>query len=315
MRAVVLAYSDVGTVGLQVLLELGVEVPAVFTHADDANEEIRFRSVAALATAHGVPVFTDERLDTPPWLTRLRGWAPEFLFSFYYRRMLPSAVLETASRGALNLHGSLLPRYRGRCPTNWVLIHGERETGVTLHYMVAKPDAGDIVAQRRVPIADDDTALTLYRKQAAAAEVLLRDIVPRLDAGTAPRLPNDVAAGSYFGGRTPADGAIDWSADARTIFNLVRAVTHPYPGAFAAWRGRPLFVWQARVGGGDAAPPRAGEAHPCPGAVVAVDGEAIVVQTGGGTLRLTSVQWGAEAEMSGGAWARAQGVTKGTVLA
>lgn len=304
MRAVVLAYSDVGYLGLQVLLELGAEIPAVFTHADDPHEEIWFRSVAELAARHDIPVHTDVRLDAPEWLERLRGWAPEFLFSFYYRRMLATAVLETATRGALNLHGSLLPRYRGRSPTNWVLVNGERETGVTLHYMVAKPDAGDIVAQRRVPIGDDDTALTLYRKQAAAAEALLRETLPQLAAGTAPRLPNDVTAGSYFGGRTPADGRIDWAAPARTIYNLVRAVTHPWPGAFAHFEARPLFVWWAQPAAEVAGDGAAGE-------VVATDAEGLTVRTGSGALRLLRVQSPGEDEMDAAAWARAHGVTKG----
>jgi methionyl-tRNA formyltransferase len=308
MRAVVLAYSDVGYLGLQVLLELGAEIPAVFTHADDPHEEIWFRSVAELATKHGVPVYTDVGLDSAEWLARLRAWAPEFLFSFYYRRMLATAVLETATRGALNLHGSLLPRYRGRSPTNWVLVNGERETGVTLHYMVAKPDAGDIVAQRRVPICDDDTALTLYRKQAAAAEAMLREALPQLAAGTAPRLPNDLAAGSYFGGRKPADGRIDWAAAAQTTYNLVRAVTHPWPGAFAHYQNQPVLVWWAQPAADSAA-------VGLPGEVIAVDDTAVTVQTGNGALRLLRLQSQGEDESDASAWARAHGVTKGTRLA
>jgi methionyl-tRNA formyltransferase len=308
MRAVVLAYSDVGYLGLQVLLDLGAEIPAVFTHADDPHEEIWFRSVAELATRHSVPVYTDVVLDSAEWLARLRGWAPEFLFSFYYRRMLATSVLETATRGALNLHGSLLPKYRGRSPTNWVLVNGEPETGVTLHYMVAKPDAGDIVAQRRVPISDDDTALTLYRKQAAAAEALLRETLPQLAAGTAPRQPNDLAAGSYFGGRKPADGRIDWAAPAQMTYNLVRAVTHPWPGAFATFEERPLFVWWAQ-------PAAASADGSLPGEVVAIDDAALTVQTGSGVLRLLRLQSQGEDEMDAPAWARAHGVTKGTRLA
>src|SRR4029453_9201907 len=155
MRSVVFAYSDVGYVCLELLLEIGADIAAVFTHADDPNERIWFRSVRNLAEHRGIPVFTTEHFDAAA-IDRLRRWAPDFLFSFYYRRMLPTAVLETARRGAFNLHGSLLPRYRGRCPVNWVLINDERETGVTLHHMVAKPDAGDIVEQRRVQITDDD---------------------------------------------------------------------------------------------------------------------------------------------------------------
>jgi UDP-4-amino-4-deoxy-L-arabinose formyltransferase/UDP-glucuronic acid dehydrogenase (UDP-4-keto-hexauronic acid decarboxylating) len=313
MRAIVFAYSELGCVALRALLDLGVEVAAVFTHADSPSEAIWFESVARLAAAHDLPVFTEETLDSPEWLARLRAWRPDFLFSFYYRRLLPTAVLDTAARGALNLHGSLLPKYRGRCPTNWVLIHGERETGVTLHYMVARADAGDIVAQRRVPIDDDDTALTLYRKQCRATDALLRDVIPQLRDGRAPRRPNDIAQGSYYGGRTPADGRIDWTADARTIFNLVRAVTHPYPGAFTHWQERLLFVWAARP-----SPPDGAAEHPAtqtaPGSVVAVETDALVVQAGQGSVRLLTVQTSDEAEMSGGAWAHAHAVTKGMRL-
>jgi methionyl-tRNA formyltransferase len=307
MRSVVFAYSDLGYGCLATLLELGGEVAAVLTHADDPREQRWFRSVHDLAVARGLPVFTEERLDTPEWLDRLRSWAPDFLFSFYYRRLLPTAVLEVARRGALNLHGSLLPKYRGRAPTNWVLVHGESETGVTLHYMVAKPDAGDIVAQRRVPIAEEDTALTLYRKQTAAAEALLREVYPQLCAGTAPRRPMDLAAGSYFGGRTAADGRIDWQRSARQIYNLVRAVTHPYPGAFGHWRGRPLYVWAAAVASPTGGPP------PQPGTVVGAD-EGLLVQTGAGRLRVLRVQAAGGDEVPGLEWARRDGVTEGMIL-
>jgi methionyl-tRNA formyltransferase len=306
MRSVVFAYQDVGYVCLEVLLALGADVVAVFTHDDDPAEHIWFRSVRGLAERHALPVFAPERLDSNEWLARLRGWDPDFIFSFYYRRLLPAAVLGTARRGAFNLHGSLLPKYRGRCPVNWVLIHGEPETGVTLHHMVAKPDAGDIVAQRRVPIADDDTAHTLYAKLTTEAAALLRETYPLLVAGTAPRLVQDRARASYFGGRTPADGLIDWAQSARRIYNLVRAVTHPYPGAFTHWHGRPLLIWQARVEGGE------GGERP-PGTVVGID-DALVVQAGAGRLRALRVQLAGEEEVDGGAWARRHGVAEGMPL-
>ena len=305
MRSIVCANSEFGVVCLSTLLELGADIDAVFTHPDDPGDAGWFRSVHALASERGLPVFTDDRLDTPEWLGRLREWAPDFLFSFYYRRLLPQVVLEVATRGAFNIHGSLLPRYRGRCPTNWVLVNGEDETGVTLHHMVARADAGDIVAQRRVPIAGDDTAITLYRKQTAAAGAMLREAYPKLCDGTARRRPMDVAAGSYFGGRGPADGRIEWRRGARHLYNLVRAVTHPYPGAFAEWRGAPLLVWWAQVdsGGGSATP----------GTVVGVD-DGVRVQTGSGTLRLLRVQAAGGDEQPAGDWARGAGVVEGTRL-
>ncbi len=305
MRCVVFAYQDVGYVCLDVLLRLGADIAAVVTHEDSPGEQIWFRSVRELAERNGLPVFAPERV-TADWLDRLRAWDPDFIFSFYYRRMLPKAVLDTARRGALNLHGSLLPKYRGRCPVNWVLIHGEHETGVTLHYMVEKPDAGDIVAQRRVAIADDDTALTLYGKLTVAAAELMRATYPQLVAGTAPRIAQDHAHASYFGGRTPSDGAIDWTQSARQIYNLVRAVTHPYPGAFAQWHGQPLWVWQAE------ADDRDGSAA-SPGTVIGVD-KSLLVQAGSGRLGVRRVQLAGAEECDAIAWARQHGVREGMRL-
>ena len=307
MRSVVFAYHDIGYVALQELLRAGADVAAVITHDDDPREEIWFRSVRQLAARHGCPVFAPDSVNTPEWIARVRAWQPDFLFSFYYRKLLAKAVLAIPTRGALNLHGSLLPKYRGRCPVNWVLIHDERETGVTLHYMEEKPDRGDIVAQRAVPIVDADTAHTLYAKLTEAAAALLRETYPRLCAGTAPRIPQDHARASYFGGRRPADGRIDWSQPARTIFNLVRAVTHPYPGAFGEWDGRTLYVWDAAP-----APPGPDRGVP-PGTVTAVHPE-LRVQAGRGELQLRRVQLESDAELSGPAWAERHSIREGARL-
>jgi methionyl-tRNA formyltransferase len=307
MRAVVFAYHEIGYVCLQELLRARCDVAAVITHDDDPREEIWFRSVRTLAETQALPVFAPEDVNTPMWFERLRGWQPDFLFSFYYRRLLAAEVLAIPRLGALNLHGSLLPKYRGRCPVNWVLIHGERETGVTLHYMEAKPDRGDIVAQRAVPITDDDTARTLFAKLTPAAAALVRDTFPLLCAGTAPRIPQAHGQASYFGARRPEDGRIDWSQGARPLFNLVRAVTHPYPGAFTAWRGRTLYVWDSRPA------PAPGAAAP-PGTIVAVHPE-LHVQTGDGVLRVLRLQLAGEAERSGAEWAAHHAIREGERLA
>jgi methionyl-tRNA formyltransferase len=283
MRSVVLAYQDIGWVCLDELLALGADVPLVVTHADDPSERRWFRSVAERARAAGLSVVTPASVNDPAVAARIAGLEPDFLFSFYFRQLIAPEILALARRGALNLHGSLLPRYRGRCPVNWVLIHGERETGVTLHYMEVKPDRGDIVAQRAVPIANDDTALTLNRKLGEAARLLVRKTWPELVAGTAPRVPQDHARASYFGGRRPEDGRIAWERSARAVYDLVRAVTAPYPGAFTTWRRQRLFVWWARTTEG----PRAG----APGEVLEVrPGAGVVVATGAGALLLERVQ-------------------------
>jgi methionyl-tRNA formyltransferase len=229
-KAVVFGYHDVGVRCLGTLLEAGVDVPLVVTHRDDASERIFFASVAALARHKGIPTVLDP--EPQELLERVRAPAPDFIFSFYYRRMLPPEVLATAKRGAYNMHGSLLPKYRGRAPVNWAVLHGETETGATLHEMVAKPDAGRIVDQERVAIGPDDTAAQVFVRVTHAAETVMRRSIGPLVAGTARLRPNDLAKGSYYGGRKPEDGRIDWTKSAREIHNLVRAMAPPYPGAF-----------------------------------------------------------------------------------
>jgi len=231
-RAVVFAYHNVGVRCLKVLLAHGVDVALVVTHQDNPNETIWFDSVAATAADYGLPVITPDDPNRPAVLAQLEDCKPDFLFSFYYRLMLNPALLAAATRGAYNMHGSLLPKYRGRVPVNWAVLRGERETGATLHRMVEKPDAGEIVSQQTVPILPDDTAHDVFGKVTLAAEMTLDRVLPALIAGTARHVMPDLKAGNYCGGRKAEDGRIDWTKSAQEIHNLVRAVAPPYPGAF-----------------------------------------------------------------------------------
>ncbi|TWO82276.1 formyltransferase [Denitratisoma oestradiolicum] len=231
-RAVVFAYHNVGARCLRVLLAHGVDVALVVTHQDSPTENIWFERAADVAKEYGIPVAMPEDPNTPEFIARLQALAPDFLFSFYYRLMLKPALLALPIRGGYNMHGSLLPKYRGRVPVNWAVLHGERETGATLHRMVEKPDAGEIVAQQAVPILPDDTAGDVFHKVTLAAEMALDRVLPDLLAGSAPHVMPDLATGSYFGGRKPEDGQIDWSQPAAAVHNLIRAVAPPYPGAF-----------------------------------------------------------------------------------
>jgi methionyl-tRNA formyltransferase len=242
---VVFAYQEVGYVCLEELLEQDAEVVGLVTHADAPGENVWWRSVADLARRHGIPVFVPENVNAPEFVQTLRELRPDLIFSFYFRDLLSDEILAIPPHGGLNLHGSLLPHYRGRAPVNWVLVNGEHETGVTLHYMVRRADAGDIVAQRRVAIAFEDTAATLYEKIVAAARVTLREVWPLLRDGRAPRYPQDISHGSYYGRRRPEDGQLDWSWPAIRCYHLVRAVTHPFPGAFTHLDGRKLWIWWA----------------------------------------------------------------------
>ncbi len=240
--AVVFAYHDVGCRCLGALLEAGVDVQLVLTHRDNPAETIWFASVGELARSRGLAVETPDDPNDPAFVARVAALAPDFLFSFYYRQMLSPALLATARRGAFNLHGSLLPKYRGRVPVNWAVIRGERETGATLHEMVEKPDAGRIAGQEAVPIGENDTAADVFARVTDAAGRVLARALPGLVEGTLPLLPQNLKSGSYFGGRKPADGRIDWTRTAREIHDLVRGVAPPYPGAFTDLDGEPARV-------------------------------------------------------------------------
>ena len=268
---------------MRVLLAHGIHVPLVVTHADDPRENIWFERVADVAAKNELPAIAPSDPNADDVFARIAASAPDFLFSFYYRSMLKPALLALPRRGALNMHGSLLPKYRGRAPVNWAVLHGERHTGATLHYMTDKPDAGDIIAQQAVPILPDDTAADVLRKVAVAAEIALDAALPALIAGTGPRFVQDLAQGSYFGGRTPEDGRIDWSRSAQQIHDLVRAVAPPYPGAITTIAGAPARILTTRVI--DNSSIAAGEP------VLQVgDGRIIVRCGGGGTLAVCALE-------------------------
>jgi methionyl-tRNA formyltransferase len=277
----VFGYHDVGYECLDVLIQRGERLVGVITHRDDPDENIWFRSVAALARQHGVPVHAPDTVNTPEWIERIRTWQPEIIFSFYYRNMLRQDILDIPPLGAFNMHGSLLPRYRGRAPINWAILRGEQHTGATLHYMVKRADAGDIVDQEPVPIGPDETAKDVFIKVAAATRRVLERSLDAIKRGYPPRTPQDDARATYFGGRKPEDGRIDWKGSAVDVFNLIRALTHPYPGAFTALDGRLLRIWWARPS--TAAKPGA------PGEIVST--APLCVATGNGTLQLIRVQW------------------------
>ncbi|MFQ0830317.1 bifunctional UDP-4-amino-4-deoxy-L-arabinose formyltransferase/UDP-glucuronic acid oxidase ArnA [Serratia fonticola] len=247
MKAIVFAYHDIGCAGLKALTEAGYDVQAVFTHTDDPGENNFFSSVARQGAELELPVYAPEDVNHPLWVERIRELQPDIIFSFYYRNMLSDEILALAPKGGFNLHGSLLPRYRGRAPINWALVNGETETGATLHKMVKRPDAGDIVGQHKVAISQQDTALTLHKKVLEAAQVVLKEQLPKLKDGTASLTEQNEADASYFGRRTAADGEIQWQKSAHEINNLVRAVTEPYPGAFSYLGQRKVIVWRARV--------------------------------------------------------------------
>lgn len=288
MKLIVCAYHNVGYRCIEELLNKGAEISLIFTHEDSPNEQIWFSSVRELAEANNIPYLTSS-INESENIKRVNQLRPDFLFSFYYRNMIKPEILEIPAKGALNLHGSYLPKYRGRVPVNWVVINGETETGATLHYMVEKPDAGDIVDQEKVAIDFTDTAHDVFGKVSEAAVTVIRRAWPRLLTGTADRIPMNLKSGSYFGGRKPEDGRIDWNRSAVQIYNLIRGVTHPYPGAFTEHNGRKIMIWSAW--------PVEGFAEP--GMVASID--PLLVGTGEGLLKICDMTLEGEprAELAG----------------
>lgn len=280
MKAIVFAYHDIGCAGLKALKEAGYEISAVFTHTDEPGENHFYGSVARVAAEMALPVYAPDNVNHPLWVDRIKALKPDVIFSFYYRNMLSQDILDIAPRGSWNLHGSLLPKYRGRAPVNWALVHGETQTGVTLHQMTRKADAGDIAGQLAVEISSVDTALTLHSKIRDAAVALLGQQLPLIKNGDVKTTAQDESQATYFGRRTAADGLIDWSKPASTVHNLVRAVTEPYPGAFSYLGDRKITVWRSRIIVEDKSGSRPGTVLSAKPLVIACGENALEIVTG-----------------------------------
>ena len=282
MKAVVFAYHNMGLAGLEALARHGYDIAAVFTHEDDPGENCWFGSVKNWAEQKNIPVYTTEEINSPEWIAKIAAINPDIIFSFYYRKMIGREILDLPRVGAFNLHGSYLPYYRGRCPVNWVIINGEKKTGVTLHYMIEKPDAGELSGKKPVVIDISDTAKTLYDKLCEAAKELLDEVLPLIKKGQIPRQKQDLKEGSYYGGRRPEDGRIDWKKSADEIYNLIRAVTEPYPGAFALLdNDEKIIIWWAE--------PVVSEEAVIPGKLIITDKE-VLVQTGKNAIKLLDIE-------------------------
>jgi methionyl-tRNA formyltransferase len=286
-RILFFGYSEVGYECLDLLLARGDNVVALITHEDNPNEKIWFKTPAVAARAKGIPVFTPDNVNTPEWRERLAALQPDLILSVYYRHMIGTKILGMPRLGAFNLHGSLLPKYRGRAPINWAVLHGEPRIGMTLHRMVKAPDAGAVVDQEGVAIGPRDTAEQAFRKVLPCARTVIARQIDALLAGTAQETPQDESQATYFGGRKPEDGRIAWTQTCTVIFNLIRAVTDPYPGAFTDVGDARLMVWWAEP---DTPMTRALYAESNrPGEILSV--APLVVAASDGALELTKVEW------------------------
>lgn len=250
MRCIVFAYSQLGYDCLRYIIEeTAYPVIAVVTHEHNPNEHIWFDSVKNLAIQHNIDVLTPTTLKEEATQSKINAYQADVIFSFYYRNMIPESILNSPPLGAYNMHGSLLPKYRGRCPVNWAILHGESETGVTLHHMVKAADAGDIVDQESTPISLNDTAGSVMNRMNSLAITVLKRSLSLIATQTAPRTVQDVSQKSYFGGRSAQDGEINWVKSAISIHNLIRALqpSPQYPPAFGLINGKTKNIIESHV--------------------------------------------------------------------
>ncbi|EPJ9670870.1 TPA: bifunctional UDP-4-amino-4-deoxy-L-arabinose formyltransferase/UDP-glucuronic acid oxidase ArnA [Citrobacter freundii] len=304
MKAVVFAYHDMGCLGVQAVLDAGYDIAAIFTHADNPGENAFFGSVSRLAADAGIPVYAPDDVNHPIWAERISQLAPDVIFSFYYRHLLSDAILALAPAGAFNLHGSLLPKYRGRAPLNWVLVNGESETGVTLHRMVKRADAGAIVAQQRVAISSDDTAFTLHHKLCQTARRVLEQALPAIERKETHDVQQNESEATYFGRRTPEDSFLTWNRPATTLHNMVRAVAAPWPGAFSYSGTQKFTIWSSRV--------HAQSQTAQPGTVISVS--PLLIACSEGALEVVTGQAGNGITVQGAQLAQILGLVAGSRL-
>jgi methionyl-tRNA formyltransferase len=263
-RIVFVGCVEEGRRSLETLLDMRADVVGVFTLRPDLAAAV---SGAVpwkdLASKYGIPLHYVRNINDADPVATMRALAPDLVFCVGWTQLLRHEILQLPRLGCVGFHASALPRYRGRAPVNWAIINGEKETGNTMMLLDEGVDTGDILAQRRFPIKDDDTCATIYEQVARSEDEMIREVLPRIREGRMPRAPQDHALASVMPRRRPADGVIDWSRTTRQLHDWVRALTHPYPGAFTVVAGARVFVWKAQPwrpgpGGTAAVAPRPG---------------------------------------------------------
>jgi methionyl-tRNA formyltransferase len=305
MRSVFVGTVEISWHCLRTLFEMGEEILAIFTMPDQRAPLISaYRGFDDLGQRHGVPVYKTGDINSHQSISIMRSLEPEIIYVIGWPRLVKRAILDLPSKGCVGIHSSLLPKYRGGAPVNWGLINGETEWGISLLYLDDGPDTGDIIAQERFPITLEDNCKTVYNKATEASIRVLKQFVPLLTQGAAPRKPQDDAQATLYPQRKPHQGEIDWNQTALQVYNWVRALTHPYPGAFTFLPdGRRLFVWQAEIPPHNNSTPVTPQ-NPKPGTLLTIlPGRGIAVQVLKGQLVMEQLQVEGSGEQAADIWA------------
>jgi methionyl-tRNA formyltransferase len=289
MRIVFIGTVDFSYFCLAEVIKNGGNVVGVF---NQKHEHARFNSdwtdLEPLAAAAGIPLHRFTKIKDPATITQVRTLRPDVIFAWGLSQLIPEELLSIPQQGCIGVHPALLPRNRGRHPIIWALVEGLTESGLTFFYMDEGADSGDILWQRPFAITLDDDAGTLYAKLKLLAAEAIAEFLPQLRNGTALRIPQDHSKATYWRKRGEIDGIVLWNASSMHVHNLVRALTHPYPGAHTLLNGRKVTIWRSRLV--DAMPP---EFVPeLPGSILGLSSQSMLVRSGDGFLEIT--EWETE---------------------
>ncbi|WP_110932276.1 methionyl-tRNA formyltransferase [Paenibacillus bouchesdurhonensis] len=313
MNIVFMGTPQFAVPSLESLLREGYNVVGVVTQPDRPQGRKRILTptpVKEAALKHGIPVLQPQRMRAPEAIEELAALSPDLIVTAAYGQILPKAVLDLPKHGCLNVHGSLLPKYRGGAPIQRSIINGEKETGITLMYMAEGLDTGDMIAKSVVPIEDEDTAGTMFEKLSLAGARLLLEQLPLILEGRAERIPQNDAESTYASNLSREDERIDWASSSRAIYDRVRGLV-PYSGGYTLWNDEVFKVWAVAQPAVGAKNPPGGQA---PGTVLNLSEQGIEVKTGDGSVLLTRVQPAGKRAMDASEFIRGGVMQTGTVF-
>ncbi|HEY0827393.1 MAG TPA: methionyl-tRNA formyltransferase [Bacilli bacterium] len=319
MRILFMGTPEFAVPSLEAILEEGHEVIAVITQPDRPKGRKKLLTPSAVklaALSRGIPVLQPVKLRDALFVDGIIHLHPDLIVTAAYGQILPKAVLQAPTFGCINVHGSLLPKYRGGAPIQRSIINGEKVTGVTIMYMAAGLDTGDIISQVEAGIAKTDTSGTMFDKLSRAGAQLLKETLPVIFAGKATPIPQNHREATYAPNLSREDERVDWTRSSEEIYNQVRGL-NPWPGAYTLWNDEVLKIWSCRLDvrqGGFNNVSGAGGYLPQPGTVLQSSPDGIQVATGSGTIWLTVIQPAGKKAMDTDQFNRGSGLSVGTIL-
>lgn len=246
-KIVIFAYSQIGYESIQILNDLNIEIIYVITHVNNPKERIWFKSIESICKKLKIKYLYYENEGFKKIYKKLRRHNIDCIFSFYFRRIIPNNILKCAKIGGINVHGSYLPGYRGRSPVNWQIINGEKNGGVSFHFMKKKADSGDIICQKKIKILNSDNAISLQKKINKASKKLLLQNSQKILNNKIKSFKQNKQKSSYFGARKPEDGLISFDMKSNEVYNKVRGLSFPFPGAFFFYKKHKIVINKCRV--------------------------------------------------------------------